>query len=69
MLDGVRQLLLREAREQPVLLMFEDLHWVDGQTQTVLDTLVDRLGSARMLLLVSYRPEYQHTWASRSFYS
>ena len=59
-LDAVRRLLLREAREQPLLLIFEDLHWIDGETQALLDGLVETLGSARLLLLVSYRPEYQH---------
>jgi class 3 adenylate cyclase/tetratricopeptide (TPR) repeat protein len=68
-LDAVNRLLLREAREQPLLLIFEDLHWIDGETQTVLDGLVDRLPSARLLLLVSYRPEYQHAWGTKASYS
>jgi DNA-binding SARP family transcriptional activator/tetratricopeptide (TPR) repeat protein len=68
-LDAVRRLLLREAREQPLVVILEDLHWIDGETQAVLDTLVDSLGSSRLLLIVSYRPEYQHTWASKTFYS
>ncbi len=67
-LDAVRRLLLREAREQPLLLVFEDLHWIDGETQASLDGLVDSLGSARLLLLVNYRPEYQHAWASKTYY-
>ena len=65
-LDAVRRLLLREAREQPLLLIFEDLHWIDGETQALLDSLVDSLGSARLLLLVNYRPEYKHPWGSRT---
>jgi class 3 adenylate cyclase/tetratricopeptide (TPR) repeat protein len=68
-LDAVRRLLLREAREQPLLLIFEDLHWVDGETQALLDGLVESLGSARLLLLVNYRPEYQHAWGSKTHYS
>jgi DNA-binding SARP family transcriptional activator/tetratricopeptide (TPR) repeat protein len=68
-LDAVRQVLLREARQHPLVLVFEDLHWVDGETQAVLDTLVDSLGSTRVLLLVSYRPEYRHAWGSKTFYS
>jgi class 3 adenylate cyclase/tetratricopeptide (TPR) repeat protein len=68
-LDAVRRLLLREAREQPLLLIFEDLHWIDGETQAFLDTLVDSLASARLLLLVNYRPEYQHAWGSKTCYS
>jgi tetratricopeptide (TPR) repeat protein len=62
----VKRLLLREAREQPLLLIFEDLHWIDGETQALLDSLVDSLGSSRLLLLVNYRPEYQHAWGSKT---
>jgi class 3 adenylate cyclase/tetratricopeptide (TPR) repeat protein len=69
MLDGVRYLLLREARQQPLLLIVEDLHWVDSETQAVLDSLVDSLGSARILLLATYRPEYHHGWAGKTYYS
>jgi tetratricopeptide (TPR) repeat protein len=68
-LDAVKRLLLREAREQPLLLIFEDLHWVDGETQALLDALVDSAGSARLLLLVNYRPEYQHAWGNKTSYS
>jgi class 3 adenylate cyclase/tetratricopeptide (TPR) repeat protein len=68
-LDAVRRMLLREAREQPLLLIFEDLHWIDGETQALLDSLVGSLGSARLLLLVNYRPEYQHPWGSKTSYS
>ena len=67
-LDSVRQLLLREAREQPLLLIFEDLHWIDGETQTLLDGLVESLPAARLLLLVTYRPEYRHAWGSRTYH-
>ena len=68
-LDALRRLLLREARQQPLLLIFEDLHWIDSETQALLDSLVETLGSARLLLLVSYRPEYQHAWGSKTGYS
>jgi class 3 adenylate cyclase/tetratricopeptide (TPR) repeat protein len=67
-LAAVKRLLLREAREQPVLLIFEDLHWIDGETQALLDGLVESLGSAPLLLLVNYRPEYQHPWGSKTAY-
>ena len=68
-LDAVKRVLLREAHQRPVLLIFEDLHWIDGETQAVLDGLVDALGSARLLVLVNYRPEYAHAWGSKSSYS
>jgi len=67
-LDAVKRLLLREAREQALLLIFEDLHWIDSETQALLDGLVESLASARLLLLVNYRPEYQHAWGSKTYY-
>ena len=68
-LDAVKRLLLRESQVQPLLVVFEDLHWVDDETQALLDGLVDSLGSARLLLLMNYRPEYQHAWSSKTSYS
>ncbi len=68
-LDAVKRLLLRESQVQPLLVVFEDLHWIDGETQALLDSLVDSLGSARLLLLVNYRPEYQHGWSGKTAYS
>jgi len=68
-LEAVKRLLLRESQVQPLLVVFEDLHWIDSETQTLLDSLVDSLGSARLLLLVNYRPEYQHGWGSKTAYS
>jgi predicted ATPase len=68
-LDAVKRLLLRESQGQPVLVVFEDLHWVDGETQALLDNLVESVGSARLLLLVNYRPGYEHRWGSKTVYS
>ena len=65
-LDAVKRLLLRESQEQPLLLVFEDLHWIDAETQALLDSLVESLPTARLLLLVNYRPEYQHGWGSKT---
>ena len=67
-LDGVKRLLLRESQVQPLIVMFEDLHWIDTETQALLDSLVESLPTARLLLLVNYRPEYQHGWSAKSYY-
>jgi predicted ATPase len=68
-LEAIKVVLLRESEVQPLVLVFEDLHWVDSETQAFLDSLVESLPTARVLLLVNYRPEYQHGWASRSYYT
>jgi class 3 adenylate cyclase/tetratricopeptide (TPR) repeat protein len=66
--EAVKHLLLREARVQPLLVIVEDLHWVDGETQAVLDGLVESLGAARLMLLVNYRPAYRHAWGGKPGY-
>ena len=62
-------MLLRESQVQPLLLVFEDLHWIDSETQALLDSLVESLPTTRILLLVNYRPEYQHGWGSKTYYT
>ena len=68
-LDALRRLLVRESQAQPLILVFEDLHWFDRESEAVLDSLVDGLPGARILLLVNYRPEYECHWGSRGAYS
>ena len=68
-LEAVKYLLLRESQVQPLLLVFEDLHWIDAETQTLLDSVVESLPTAQLLLLVNYRPEYQHGWGSKTYYT
>jgi tetratricopeptide (TPR) repeat protein len=68
-LDGVRRILVWQSRVRPLLVVFENLHWVDAETQTFLNRLVDGLRGTRILLLVNYRPEYTHAWASRTYYA
>ena len=68
-LEGIKRLLLRETHVQPLLLACEDLQWIDTETQALLDRLVESLPTARLLLLVNYRPEYQHGWAGKTYYT
>ena len=67
--DAITRLLLRESQVQPLVVVFEDLHWIDTETQALLDSLVARLPSAQILLLVTYRPDYQHIWGSTTSYT
>ncbi len=68
-LEAVKRLLLRESQVQPLLVLFEDLHWIDAETQALLDGLIESLPTARVLLLVNYRPEYEHTWGRKTYYT
>ena len=68
-LDAVKHVLLQESVAQPLLVIFEDLHWIDTETQGLLDSLAESLPAARALLLVTYRPEYQHRWSAKTYYT
>ncbi len=59
------RLFKRESREHPLLVVFEDLHWIDSETQAFLDILVESLPQAPIFLLVNYRPGYTHTWGDQ----
>jgi class 3 adenylate cyclase/tetratricopeptide (TPR) repeat protein len=66
--ESFKRLFLRESQIQPVVLVFEDLHWMDSESHAVLDTLVEGFSNARLLILVNFRPDYQyaHGRSSRS---
>ncbi len=68
-LDAIKRILIREALNQPLMVIFEDLHWIDEQTQELLNLLADSIASAKILLLVNYRPEYSHQWNSKTNYT
>jgi len=67
-LEAVTSLLLRESQAQPLVVVFEDLHWIDTETQSFLDSFVERLPTRCLLLLVNYRPTYQHSWGDKVYY-
>ncbi len=68
-LDAIKRILLRESLNQPLMVIFEDLHWIDEETQAFLNLLADSIANAKILLLVNYRPEYSHQWNSRTYYT
>src|SRR5258705_1503938 len=59
-LDAIKRILLRESLNQPLMLIFEDLHWIDEETQSLLDLLPDSIGTSLLSILAHYRPEYSH---------
>ncbi|HEV8717490.1 MAG TPA: AAA family ATPase, partial [Candidatus Binatia bacterium] len=67
--EAIKQLLVRESLNQPLILIFEDLHWLDSETQAFLTLLSESVASAKILLLVNYRPEYHHSWGNQTYYS
>nr|WP_067291030.1 adenylate/guanylate cyclase domain-containing protein [Marinobacterium profundum] len=67
--DALRRVLLRESLNQPLQLVFEDLQWLDQETEAFLEYFRGGIGAARILLLVNYRPEYRHDWAQSNNYA
>jgi predicted ATPase/class 3 adenylate cyclase len=68
-LETIKRILLRESLNQPLMVIFEDLHWIDEQSQELLNLLADSIGTAKFLLLVNYRPEHSHQWNSKTYYT
>ena len=68
-LDAIKRILLRESLNQPLMVIFEDLHWIDDETQALLNLIADSIATAKILLLVNYRPEYSHHWNSKTYYT
>ena len=67
-LEAIKGIMLRESLKHALVVIFEDLHWIDSETQALLDLLADGGAGARLLLLVNYRPEYRHEWSGRGHY-
>jgi class 3 adenylate cyclase/tetratricopeptide (TPR) repeat protein len=68
-MEAIKRILLHESINQPLMVIFEDLHWIDEQTQELLNLLADSLATVRILLLVNYRPEYRHDWGNKTYYT
>jgi class 3 adenylate cyclase/tetratricopeptide (TPR) repeat protein len=68
-LEAIKRIVLRESLNQPLMVMFEDLHWIDEQTQDLLNLLFDSIATAKILLLINYRPEYTHQWGNKTYYT
>ena len=65
---AIRDLFVRESQEKPLVLVFEDLHWVDKTSEEFLDYLIGWLENTRILLILLHRPEYTHQWKANSYY-
>jgi tetratricopeptide (TPR) repeat protein len=67
--EAIRDLLIRESQNKPLVLVVEDLHWMDKTSEEFLNYLIGWLASARIFLILLYRPEYTHQWGSKSYYN
>ena len=67
--EGIRDLLIRESENRPLILAIDDLQWIDRTSEELLDYLIGSLASAHILMMLLYRPEYTHQWGSKSYYT
>ena len=68
-LEAVNAALIRLSHARPLIVVVEDLHWIDVGTQAVLEHLVESVGAARVMLLFTHRPEYRHEWFTKTYFS
>jgi class 3 adenylate cyclase/tetratricopeptide (TPR) repeat protein len=68
-LDAVKRIILTESHKRPLVLIFEDVQWVDAQSRSLLDLLADSIADADVLLVVTYRREFKSEWRGKENYS
>lgn len=67
--EAVKEITIRGAQIQPLIIAIEDLHWIDQSSEDYFKNLLDSISGARIFLIFTYRPEFVHTWGGRSFHS
>ncbi len=66
---AVKQLLMAESASSPLIVIVEDLHWIDKTSEELLASLIDSMANSRIQLILLYRPEYTSPWTSKSYYT
>jgi len=67
--EALRDMLIRGSQEKPLILAIEDIHWVDKTSEEFFDYMIGGLANTPILLILLYRPEYTHSWGSKSYYT
>jgi class 3 adenylate cyclase/tetratricopeptide (TPR) repeat protein len=68
-LGALKQIVLKKSEIQPLVMAYENLHWIDRSSEESLKGLLDAISGARVFLIFTYRPEFVHTWGGRSYHS
>ena len=66
---ALTEFLVTASARQPLVVAIEDLHWIDRNSEELLGHLLNSISASRILMLLTYRPEYPHTWGARSYHS
>jgi tetratricopeptide (TPR) repeat protein len=68
-IEALRRIVLKGSEIRPLIMAFEDLHWIDKSSEDHLKHLLESIPGVRVLLIFTYRPEFVHTWGAKSFHS
>jgi tetratricopeptide (TPR) repeat protein len=68
-METLKGIVLKGSEIRPLILAYEDLHWVDKSSEDVLKYVLESIPGARVLLIFTYRPEFVHTWGAKSYHS
>ena len=68
-IDAITRIALMGSEIRPLIMAFEDLHWMDKSSEETLKYLLDSITGARIFLIFTYRPEFVHSWGGRSYLS
>jgi class 3 adenylate cyclase/predicted ATPase len=69
MMEALKRIPLKASEIRPLILAYEDLHWIDKSSEDHLKHLLESIPGARVLMIFTYRPEFVHTWGGKSFHS
>jgi tetratricopeptide (TPR) repeat protein len=67
--EAIKRIVLRGSEVRPLVMAFEDLHWIDKSSEEVLRSHLESIPGSRVLLIFTYRPEFVHTWGAKSYHN
>ncbi len=68
-IEALKRITLKGSEMRPLVMAFEDLHWLDKSSEDVLKSLLENIPGTKVLLIFTYRPEFLHTWGAKSFHN
>jgi len=68
-MEAVKRITLKGSEIRPLILAYEDLHWMDKSSEDLLKYILESIAGARVLMVFNYRPEFVPTWGAKSFHS
>lgn len=69
LMESLKRIALRGAEVQPIIIAIEDLHWIDKGSEEAIQSLFESIAGARIMLILTYRPEYVNTWGARTYHN